>query len=53
MVTAILFVGILMSGVLGYKISEVESIDPAELKAQEDAAREGEPAKREPNPWAM
>lgn len=53
MVTAILFVGALMGGVLGYKINAAENIDPAELEAMQQAAEKGEPIKSEPNPWSM
>jgi hypothetical protein len=53
MITAIMFVGMLMSGILAYKMSEVESLDASEIKAEQDSRKAGEPAKREPNPWAM
>lgn len=53
MITAILFVGLLMGGVLGYKIHKAENLDPAELKAAEDAREDGEPMKRETDPWSM
>jgi hypothetical protein len=52
MITAIMFVGLLMSGILGYKINAVENIDTAELQKQ-NRVDNGKPQKNEPNPWAM
>ena len=52
MVTAIMFLGLLMSGILGYNIHEAENMDPAKLE-KPPSGQTDKPAKHEPNPWAM